>query len=139
MSRRVAHIVSVILCALRLIPNLLYNGRKHANERCLLSQDTCRPRRRDCENNVIAGVVFRGRLAGDDSNSRRAHIPTVDIYLCSDFGYPAGLFSNYMSAEMFPFPRHVIIAQGNKLFHARGDGVRVDLSHSGSREPRDPG
>lgn len=32
-----------------------------------------------------------------------------------------------MSTEMLPFPHHVIIAQGNKLFHARCDAVHADL------------
>lgn len=32
---------------------------------------------------------------------------------------------------MFPFPRHVIIAQGNKLFNALGDAVHADLLDSG--------
>lgn len=32
-----------------------------------------------------------------------------------------------MSTEMFPFLRHVIIAQGNKLFHTWEDAVHADM------------
>lgn len=43
---------------------------------------------------------------------------------------------------MFSFPSHVIIAQGNKLFHARGDAVHADMLFAGfgpgSHKPQEP-
>lgn len=47
-----------------------------------------------------------------------------------------------MSTEMFSFPSHVIIAQGNKLFHAWRDAVHADMLFAGfgprSHKPQEP-
>lgn len=73
-----------------------------------------------------ADIVFLALflLQQPDSSSTGAHIPAADIYLYTD---AAAHISNYTSTEMsLSPPHHVIIAQGNNLFHARGDAVHAD-------------
>lgn len=65
------------------------------------------------------------------TQGERIFLLLIFICILIKFWLSSGPVSNYMSTEMFPFPRHVIIAQGNKLFHSRGDAVHADLLYIG--------
>lgn len=67
-------------------------------------------------------LMLAGKSYNSDSNSRGAHIPTVDTYLYTGIVRQPHfkLRVNWISLSH----RYVIIAQGNKLLHARGGGGR---------------
>ena len=65
-------------------------------------------------------LMLAGKSYNSDSNSRGAHIPCVDIYLYTGIVRQPHfkLHVSWISLSH----RYVIIAQGNKLLHARGGG-----------------